>query len=641
MSTASEGASRGGQTTHLGTLRFASVACALIRLRGIRRTGRLAAVALRSASGYHGIWLPHYSASNTSAEEAANSWRWRPKGKRKTMKINAFIVSLSSMLTVVSACNTSAIENSVSGKLAGVTSEGLAASCTSYSWALCQQTWGLSAGEDVDVATFRSSAGEDAAAIQTAVCCASAMASAVASGGAGTTRAVVNFGSGFYTVDTAIKIPIGTSSGSGAGVGIALKGAGAQLSGASPIFTTASVEHVSNDDSMPLIIEDFVFDGSASSTSSLVDIASTVGTGETVAILRNLTFKNLSGNAIVLRGVSARVQGIMASNITGKVVEIAGNKPVHIFLDNVVAKAVDGSGSGKIKISQAPGRYFVNNIDIDGSLEMIFPSAPSSTFQGSNINAPNGPFKLSGNHSLIKISNSVIGSTSDPSVNGLGSIGNFAFSQTTFRLRKVTEGVSYRILNASVGIPTSTLQFNDCTFETDSSLDAGDLVYGLVVGGGPDQRMRVNVQGGIFDSTAVPLDYAVYAQGGLSLAIQGTLFRGDSSTTAVYLGGSGSPYVNEVLLDGLRVDHDVSCELGGGNAQHFVTHRNVIVPANQACSNYAAWVLTGERVLVGTVAPSGSCKPSDIYRLEPIPASGIVQWQCAADSTWHAVASLQ
>lgn len=219
--------------------------------------------------------------------------------------------------------------------------------------------------------------------------------------------------------------------------------------------------------------------------------------------------------------------------------------------------------------------------------------------------------------------------------------GNFAFSQTTFRLRKVTEGVSYRILNASVVIPTSTLQFNDCTFETDSSLDAGDLVYGLVVGGGPDQRMRVNVQGGVFDSTAAPLDYAVYAQGGLILAIQGTLFRGDSSTTAVYLGGSGSPYVNEVLLDGLRVDHDVSCELGGGNAQHFVTHRNVIVPANQACSNYAAWVLTGERVLVGTLAPSGSCKPSDIYRLEPIPASGIVQWQCAADSTWHAVASLQ
>src|SRR6185436_3215719 len=144
----------------------------------------------------------------------------------------------------------------------------------------------LAPGDVVDVTRFGASSepGDDADALQAAICCAHAMAVT-----AGTVRAVVNFGSGSYELNRSLRVMPGlTLQGSGA----SLRYTSATTAGSRAI-TTELDAFVGAADSLPLIVEGFVFEGADSTTAGPGVWLSGDGgsTGKLVAIAKNLTFK--------------------------------------------------------------------------------------------------------------------------------------------------------------------------------------------------------------------------------------------------------------------------------------------------------------------------------------------------------------
>lgn len=524
--------------------------------------------------------------------------------------------------------------------------QALSGACSSYTWTTdCAAS--ASVGSVLKVTAFGATGNDstvDTPALQKAICCAAIMKE-TGSGTGGTGRAVVDFESGTYYVNNSIEFMDGVTL---LGSGTTLK-ATSGLSGSEIILTTQPYDSV--DDSNPAIVKGFTLDATnAGGTAHLLNLdGAATKKGKLRAIADGLTLKGCSGNGIILgNNVSAKISNISAENIVGDVLRLEGGQ-TDLQVVNLIGRAGSSSGAaadlnfspnsvghdGNATTKQVMVQ--LNNVHIDGGIAVTLNDG--STFVANNIQAKNGPFRIEPRNSTFRLASSTIGVGWNPSFNVIKAPFDTVFRQVTFVAHEPDEGdhtFSLGLVDFA-GNQHEKVEFVDCTFAVDGTIEAADTVRAIYAASPASLGNKVMVRGGRIETG---FDNGVRFLGG-NLFMQDTLVEGDAETIGLVLAyGFSESRFTKALIDGVRFASTLKCaeDVQLSHANNELEHQNIEIgeslnAQSSSCAYGASGSYRGRRVIVGTstnpVADGKKCIVGDIYRMSVPPASGqTYEWLC-------------
>jgi hypothetical protein len=441
-------------------------------------------------------------------------------------------------------------------------------------------------------------------------------------------------------------------------------------------FTTQNDEWNNAEDSPPLVIQNLIFDGNMQNQFSwdaspdftlqqahMIFLEGNVASaGRLRAIVQGCTFRDGTADAIsAYNNTDISVSDCFFQNVfRGGVVVTGGYTKARAVnctftgtaYDTGIDVEIDGTGYGG---SQSTDIEFTN-LEISGDFDVSINAESSAVI--SNVNCTGPSFNIHG-PGFVSVSNSRfhVGEYGS-SDNRIVFPTNMSFDNCEFIASEEVAAGDQTFACAHVYFNVSgtahygqRLNFTNCRFSGDSTLEAGDTVYGIYSEGDKSfdtslytdaQRNIIDVDGCVFENS---LDTGIYLYQGGVLHAKGNSFR---SPMAINIGSSSTTYPVDIWIDGGHYSPQVttSLNINTHNATNLYRHTGTVLDEahNVITTTYGITLnrYVGSRTILSDSTPTAATNKAgllgDVWQLNTPVAGQTWKWVCTAEhqttATW-------